>query len=267
MESISNTDLQRFGLSDKEAITYSTLLEDGESSVAEISKKTNTKKGSAYNILTALISRGIVEQSQIKPKALYRVTDPAKFRDLIREQQVQVQENASLLETLLPHLVSTYNTTTNAPSVRIYEGLEGVKTVYGEILRSKTKEQLTIVSSKGSMQDDEETRAYIRTMRLERARLHIKNRIIGRELPNTKKHILNDNPELLVERRLVDPQFLNNPAEILIWNNCIALAATRNPQIITVIENESIAETFRNIFEYMWARSQDEHSAIIQSWS
>jgi sugar-specific transcriptional regulator TrmB len=266
MKKLSFGDYQRFGLTEKEAITYSTLLDQGECSVAVLSKTTGNKKGTTYNLLESLIKQGLVEQSQTKPKALFRVTDPAHFRKLIQQQQLQVQENAVLLESLLPHLVSTYNTTTNAPSVRTYEGLEGLKQMYKEMFKSGIKECLIFVSSKGNVQEDDETRNYMREMRNERTKLKIHTRIIGPELENTKYHYLNDNPQRLVKRRIVEQQFLQSPAEFTIWGNCVALTPMRDPQVITVIENTPIAETFRNIFEYMWTRSKPEHERIVKDW-
>ena len=57
-----------------------------------------------------------------------------------------------------------------------------------------------------------------------------------------------------------------NPAQIMIWNDCIALTSFEGAMLSTVIEHEMIAATFENIFEYSWEKAEQDHDEIISKW-
>jgi sugar-specific transcriptional regulator TrmB len=261
MKKLTLTDFQRFGLSDKEAAVYTSLLEHGESSVAEVSTRTRSKKGNTYNLLTSLITQGLVEQSQQKPKACFRVTDPSHFRKLLQKQHLEAQENASLLETLLPHLVSTYTATTHAPSVEVHEGIEGIATHYRKVLQEKPKEILLIRSKFDH--SSPEVDQIVNSAVAERHAKKIFTRIIGPAPSPFPQDFEAYNRLNSLDRHFTASTLLTNlPAQIQIWNDNVAISSLQKPYLVSTIKNTAIAQTFRNIFEFMWTQTAAEHEAI-----
>ena len=262
MNILNPLDLERFGLTEKEALVYSHLLEKGASSVASISTGTHNKKGNTYNILQSLLKSGLVEQSQEKPKALFRVTDPSFFRALIQKQQSAAQENAQLLENLLPQLITTYTTTTHVPSVKVLEGVEGFAEHYRAILQEKPSELLLLRSQFDHATP--EIRAIIDKTVVERRRAKIFTRIIGRTPDEMYLDHEEYNKRFFIDRRFTaSPLLTKLPAQIQIWNDSVAITSFRKPYLVSVITNAAIAETFRSIFEFLWVQCDQEHAEIL----
>ena len=84
--------------------------------------------------------------------------DPARLLGVVEEQR-------TVAEGLLPQLRFIYSRSTVKPRVRLYEGLEGIRTVLYDTLKCRSKKLLGILSMRANLLDvpgREETDEYIR---------------------------------------------------------------------------------------------------------
>ena len=129
MTSLQNK-LQEFGLNEREARTYVSLLELGESTVLPLAQKAGLQRTYVYDILEGLIKKGLVTHYEKRGRRRYVAEDPKQLGRLLRERVEHFEE-------LLPELRSVYNYSPTKPKVRFYEGMEGITAVYEELLKEK----------------------------------------------------------------------------------------------------------------------------------
>jgi sugar-specific transcriptional regulator TrmB len=126
---IQNT-LQGLGLEEKEARTYLALLELGEGTILEISRKSGIKRPTTYVVLRSLEEKGFVSRILKGKKALYSPQHPKK---LITEAEVRLKE----LREVVPQLESLAGKASNKPRVMIYEGKDRLDQAYDEMFITK----------------------------------------------------------------------------------------------------------------------------------
>lgn len=256
--------LDQVGLTEKEALVYEILLKNGQQGIKEILPQTSLKRGDLYNILYSLRDKNIIEESHKHGKIQFRPADPYKVKEYIDNQKQRFVEASSMISSILPLMLSEYNLSVAKPSVRFGEGVEGLKKIYDELNQSKTKELLLFRSIY-----DNDTPEYDRLVKHQvekQVELKIKTRALTPLSEMTKETFLNLDKTRLVERRIIEREKFSLPAEILVWDNTVALISLKTKIIATIVENKDIAQTFKTLFEFIWESSTNYHESVTQPW-
>lgn len=255
---------KKIGLDEKEANVYEYLLNNGEQSVAEISKGTGLKRGDLYNILYSFRDSGIVNQTSQGGKAKFAVNDPYTLRNQIAKQRNSIEEAEVVAEAMIPKLISQYNLTYNKPSVRYFEGINGIVEVHKEVLKSGTKNLLLLRSIfDGSTP---ELSAQTTEVVKNQIKAGIKCRLIAPLEAESQRRYEKTDRIRGIERRIVESDQLLLPSQIMIWEDCVAVISLRDKIVATIIENKDSAETFRAMFEYIWLKSEGYHNQVTTGW-
>lgn len=134
MKIINNTmikeELTNLGLSPEEAKVYLSILELGGSYASNISKKAQVNRATCYHTLSNLKAKGLINSYNKNKITWFNAENPKK---LIKSQQ----EKLEIANNLLPQLLSISNSITFKPKIRFYEGLEGAKEIFEDILTTK----------------------------------------------------------------------------------------------------------------------------------
>lgn len=121
--------LEELGLSQKEARVYLANLMIGPASVQKIADQAGIKRVTTYVILEALINLGLVSQSTRGKKTSFTAEDPVSLKRLLDKKEEQVKEQKRNFEEILPQLSTLKGLPQDAPSVKFYEGVEGIKSI------------------------------------------------------------------------------------------------------------------------------------------
>lgn len=125
--------LLKFGLTERETKVYLSLLESGEALASEIAEKASIPRTLAYDILEGLLKKGIASYVIKSNKKYFSVIGPEALLQLLKEQEKEKEE---LLVKALPELLSIKNKKTEEKAkVDVYEGKEGVKTIFNDVLK------------------------------------------------------------------------------------------------------------------------------------
>ena len=119
--------LQQLGLSKHGAAIYLTLLEHGESSVAEIARNAPVLRPLVYRALPALIERGLIGKVPEGKRTLYVALSPARLEELW-------EETGRIFRETIPKLTEFYTTQAERPNVMVLKGRSGIVAVYEDIL-------------------------------------------------------------------------------------------------------------------------------------
>lgn len=240
----------KFGLKPQEASVYLACLQLGQTTASKISGMTGIQRTFVYDILNGLIEKGLAYSIPGKSKRYYHVVSIERFK-IIQDEKL------NKLGRLLPELKALEKATGDRPTVRFYEGTEGIKeALFDTLNQSSSSEILAYATGEGLYYDDPGFASeYIKR----RLRKNITVRAIAPDTSATRFFTDKDKEHGRMTRLIPADRFpFTN--EIDIYGNKIALISVVGEQIAVIIESESIAKTQRSIFELAWDGARVNHS-------
>ncbi|MEO5927652.1 MAG: helix-turn-helix domain-containing protein [Patescibacteria group bacterium] len=129
--------LMNAGLSQDEARVYAALLEYGPQGAGELlSRLSPMKRGLLYKTLERLTERKLALQKEMRGKFQFFPESPDSLVAIAKAHAAQAGQVASDLEAALPELKTKYNLSTERPTVRFFEGKEGLRELYEDKISS-----------------------------------------------------------------------------------------------------------------------------------
>ena len=126
--------LEDMGLSAKEARVYVASLTLGPSTVQQIANHADIKRVTTYVILEALANLGLVSQTSHGKKTYFTAEDPSSLKRLLDKKQHELTEQRKNFESLLPDLASLQSIPAESPTVKFYDGAEGIRAIMTSFL-------------------------------------------------------------------------------------------------------------------------------------
>lgn len=235
-------DLKAINLTENEAQAYLALLEIGEASVAQIAGKAKLKRPTTYLIIESLKEKGLIGMVRRKKKTLFLAEDPRKIVEMLEEKKEKMNR-------IMPQLLSITNFIDKKPTIRFFEGAEGIKDVYRDTLNYEDQEILTFFSDAYATHFDESFfQDFYIPKRVEKkiwARAILPDQKIIREL------VANDIQQLR-KTKIVPENTYNIHVEINLYGKGKAGIVSFEEQFALIIESEKIYSSLKNIFELAW---------------
>ncbi|MEK7511852.1 MAG: helix-turn-helix domain-containing protein, partial [Patescibacteria group bacterium] len=85
-------ELQKIGLSDKEAKVYLAVLGLGKASVQTIAAKAGVNRATTYSVLGTLKEKGLCSTFQKVKKTFYVVSSPDYLKEIFEIKKVEIEE-------------------------------------------------------------------------------------------------------------------------------------------------------------------------------
>jgi len=241
--------LKKIGLSENESRVYLALLELGSSTAQQVAQKGELKRPTTYVQLESLMKRGLVTSFEKGAKTLFRSEDPEHLKQVLEKEKEEQKEKIATLENILPNLGNLYLSAGERPRVRFFEGVEGLKTIQDEFLKTKEK----LVRSIANADDVLETfPSHGENYISKRAQKGIHSRLI---YTSAKGNILNESDEkMLRESKFVPLDKFDLSGETAIYGNTVSISVFRKKPFGVVLESEEIAKSFTAIFDLLWEK-------------
>lgn len=238
--------LTKLGLSQKEIDVYLTSLQLGPSTITEISKKSSIKRPTCYLVIESLLKRGLVSIVRRHAKNLYAAERPRKILSLLKAQERE-------LEKSLPELEALYNSPKYKPKVVVYEGIEGIRTIYDEIYSSLSKnEEVVFITSISDLVKHDPVSIDLFTDRLARVKkfkireLNMKDELCLKYIEENKNKRGPDHHIKLSNSKF---PFYN---DTVLYGNKVVFFSLKKEIFATAIESEEISTTVKSLFEMAW---------------
>ena len=235
--------LKDLGFTSKEIDVYMVMLGLRSSSVFNIMSKAKVSRQSIYEILQKLLDKGLISYSIKNKKKEYYVTTPERLHSIIEEEQFNLDEKETGLQTLIPLLLKKYNENKETTIIENFVGKNGLKTMLD--INLKVKKTIYILAGEGNLFETLSFHAL--KFHEKRAKLKIPAKILLSE--KTKEKKLNIP---LSETRYVSDKY-NIPISIAIFGDHVNIMLFSKEPIGIHIENKDIADSFMNYFNIMWA--------------
>jgi sugar-specific transcriptional regulator TrmB len=237
--------LEEYGLSEKEIKIYITLLSIGSSKVNEIAKRAELIRTTTYDLLKTLKEKGLVSFTNLNNKLYFQATAPERIILLLEEKKKKIM-------SILPELKKMHIEVSNIPAIKIYDGKEGIKSIYQDILNER--KEISSFSNTHFIFNVLPffTPNFIRT--------RMKNKIFIKLLNEKTKESLelmkNKDKKEMRETRFID-ELKDIPITEYIYGDKVAILNT-NPQdpLGILIKNKDFAKTQQLLFDLLWKKAE-----------
>lgn len=122
--------IQKTGLTDKEAVVYTALLELGGAYPSKIATYTGLNRTTVYDVLLALSVKGLVNEIEKKNKQFYQIEKPNRLLRYIKNKVSLAEEELEKAESVFPEIEGLFAAISYKPKVTYFDGIDGVLAVY-----------------------------------------------------------------------------------------------------------------------------------------
>ena len=239
--------LQKLGLTEKEAIIYVNALSLGTFSVSSIAHKTGIKRPTCYIVLDELAKKNLVTRVPRAKKAFFTAENP----ELLLKQ---ANEKVSIIENTLPYLKSLISTDKKEPLIKYYTGQNGVRKIFDEILKCKSKKYLFIGSGKDVIEIT--GKVYIDGWLEKRNKKQIEGKSIRMKKTEVDDDLYQKQPH--VELRLA-PENIHISDTIFVYDDKVAVLSAAQENFGFVVNSNNFSQTMNALFSALWSISEKQH--------
>ena len=236
---MNKSPLEELGLTRNEALTYTALLEIGETKTGAIVKKTGLHRVIIYDALESLIKKGLVSFVIKENRKYFQATDPTRILDFLKEKE-------EIAKSILPELNFKREQAKIKQQVSIYEGIRGLKSVLQNMLKELTPNGTYYVLASGNMADS--LGPYYNIYQKEKNKNKIKSLIIYDEQFKKRKDVVKITYGAVKFYPLTyfptDTFIYNDKVLIVIWN--------ANPSFAILIINKQTSQSYKKFFDVFW---------------
>lgn len=244
-------ELQKLGLSEKEAKVYLASLEIGPSTVQVIARKAGVNRSTTYVMIELLIKKGLMSSFERGKKRFFTAESPDRFMSLLFKEEAEIKEKTKSLEEILPELRAIFALAEEKPKVKFFEGHEGLKAIQEDILKTKFDSFEEFIALDECYRILPVEKDSLRQKVIEKVR-NLSHRLIytsakGKFLPSKENGF---------ERRYIPIEKFPFTTEIDIYGNKVALISCKGKITGVIIENKEISESLRTIFNLAWEAAE-----------
>jgi sugar-specific transcriptional regulator TrmB len=240
--------LKKLGLSEKEIKVYLSCLTLGPSPVRKIAQDSGINRGTAYDILKALIELGLVSYYQKDKHQYFIAEDPQNLKNTLEDKQKKLESIKAEVSEIIPQLKSIYDNAGTKPTVKFYEGQNGIKLILQDVINcTKGNKDKFYYAYSSSTIKSYLYRAYERFSD-DRIKAGIKVKVISIG-PGGKTQGLDE------RRWLTDKE--SAPTYTLIYAGKTAMISvdSNDQPLGFIIEDKNIYQTQKMMFEFFWEKA------------
>lgn len=234
--------LESLGLSDTESQVYFSMLSLGPATILAISKASEVKRTTIYSVLDSLNRKGLTRIEVKGFKKLYVAEHPKKLESILTARKNDLAE-------LFPELEALYNLKGGEAFIKYYKGSESIKNANYDLLESlQHNDEFLVIGDPERWEDVNKSFAKDFIVKRNKHSLRIRMMLTDSELARTYKKFernFHEEIKLLPADSKLDTNLVITPQKILIQQMF-------SPVLVITIENKSIINMHRELFNVMW---------------
>lgn len=244
-------DLQKLGLSDKEAKVYLAALELGSDTVQNIAKKSDVNRATAYVILESLSKKGLSSSFEQDKKTYFTASNPELLESIFELQRQEIEGRQKYFQSILPDLRGHANKNSSKPTIRFYEGKAGIETAHEEFLSDQKVQNDTVRSffpldRVKEIFKPEDIKGYNAVRR--------QLKLFAKTLYNSKNSTIENNQD--GHRIKVDSKDFPFSCDISILGDSVRIASLGSKLSAVLIKDKEVANTFKALYDLAWEAAE-----------
>lgn len=231
--------LEKYGLNNKEILVYTSLLQLGPSSVSKISDKSKLARSTVYEVLKALVRKGLINHYLKKKIQYFSPEEPSK---LIKKLEIAKEE----LVSVLPQLEAMTSFVKNKPSAKFYQGKDQIKLILLEII-DEAQELYAFAVAEDFLTVLSDYHQWFLNKRIKRKiplKLILKDSKVARDRKDKERQELREVKIL--------PNKYDFSGIIFIWKNKTAILSLENDFNAIIIDSIELTKIQKAQFNYLW---------------
>ncbi len=235
--------LEEFGLEEAEAKVYLASLSLGPTTVLKLSKHSEIKRTTVYEIITALERKGLMKKEVHGLKTLYAPEHPERLENALENKR-------ALLSRMIPELEGLFHLKGTESTIKYYEGLPAIKNIYDDLLKDfRPHDFYYAISNIAEWQHLDED-FFIKNHVERRASMRVETKLLFTDSPaaqkrKTTERNFNESVKILPAEADIHVDLVVTPYKLVMFQ-------LREPLVTIVIENKSIIEMQKSMFLLLW---------------
>ena len=230
------------GLSDNQASVYLASLALGPTTPVKIANAAGIKRTTVYPVIESLQRTGLMNIEIRGLKKQYFAESPDKLESIVEMRHQQLKKSLGSLSAL-------HNLKSGESSIKYFDGVDSVKTVYNSLLDDiEAKQDYLIISSPQEWFELDPD--FFKDFIDRRSKLDIKIRSLLLDSKIARDY--KDNERNYNLKAKILPKNISFKANIVIIPKKIMIHQLVPPIWAIIIENQYIVETHQQFFEMMW---------------
>jgi sugar-specific transcriptional regulator TrmB len=244
--------LREIGMNEAEVRVYATLITQSPLSASEIAENSGLYRPYVYDTIAKLMKKGLVTKVRGVKAHRYRAVHPDRIITIIEERRSRVLEAVDRLR-------DTYRVRDTEDEIRIFEGIEGLKSFYEELyaaIREGRTGRLYVMGGTGEATRHVEYYfpKLLRRGREERLHRQTDIRMIYNASARTSE-IARLHADVLALK--FAPPDCDAGATTIITDTMLALMVLKDRPFIIAISNPHIVRTYLTVFLQVWEGTAD----------
>lgn len=243
--------LENVGFTQGEIRVYLALLELGETTTGGIIKKSKITGSKVYEILDKLIEKGLASYVIREKTKYFQASSPQRLLDYINKKEEEIKNQKIEIENIIPSLVSIQKSKQKVQMSQIFEGYEGLKTVFNLILESLKEGGEYYAFSLGEELQKESLILFLQNYHQKRIKKKIKVKIIASSKERNLFKKLSKLKDLEI-RYYKDPI----PLGVFIFKDYVVTFTFKEKPTVFLIKSEQTAKSYKDFFINLWKVSK-----------
>lgn len=245
--------IERAGLTEPQAKTYLALLRNGTLTPTKISAITGETRTNTYALLDKLNELKLVEKVEKGKTASYMALPPSNLELLAEKRRRAAINDEQNIKNNISVLTDIFYAHSSIPGAKTYIGVEGVKEILKDTLRTAPDRIYLIRTSADTVHDD-----FILRYRDARLKKNIHTFALTPDFDYARRNALEKDEKYLMHRVMMPRDAYKAPIEIDIYGDKVAFIDYSDNATSTVITSPAIANAMRELFGIMY-RHWAEH--------
>lgn len=234
--------LEDLGLTENEAKVYYASLSLGPTTILNIARAAETKRTTVYSVVESLKEKGLMRLNIKGFKQFFVAEDPNKLESILETKKYELQNT-------LPEFSALYNLKGGEGFIKHYEGLESVKSIYEEVLKKASPKDFYDVIADTEMWYNTDSKFYQKFLE-RRAKKNIHIKILTNKTKTSIEHKKYSKNYNITSKFL--PEKTKLTTNLVVIPSMLVIHQLIPPIMAIVIENKSIINTNKQMFDLLW---------------
>jgi sugar-specific transcriptional regulator TrmB len=230
--------LEQYGLTSKEADIYLACLKEGETTAGRLSKITEIRRSTTYEIIDSLKRKGLLSSIIKNKKSYFIAAKPKTLIDLLREKE-------NIISEIIPSLNRIAESQNTLSKASIFKGVKSIKPVVLDILNHKE----VFIYGAGNVGED-----YFGSFIENFARKRLEKKVVAKAImgTNVPQHMLS--PEVLSVTNIRKLALFNDFKTVyfLYGDNFLSISLSEDPLAVK-INDKTFTDSQKEIFQFLWS--------------
>jgi len=242
--------LESIGFTNGEVKVYLALLDLGSTSSGAIITNSKVSRSKVYDILEKLKEKGLVSEVVKENIKYFEALNPEKILDYIKRKEIELKKEEKEFRKVLPELINKSKHKGEKQEVKVFVGIEGLKTFYNDWLsKMKKKDEYLALTLPQKEFEDKSLVLFLKKFHQKRNEKGVRARILSNLTNIEKRKEVDYSDTGLYEFRITKQTF---PTGILIFQDIVATISWGKTPRIFSIESKENTDHYRKFFESLW---------------